>query len=108
MVPVFKPQNEVELALAESELQAHGIPYYVHNRNFGGLYPGVQIDHYNARTIMVPEEAADDAREVLADFIEPIKPDPAVEEPPVSGWHKLRMLAEALVGWLVPPSDRRR
>jgi hypothetical protein len=69
MVPVFRPQNGVELAIAESVLCAHEIPYFVHNNGFGALYPGMQIDLYNQRTIMVPASAFDDARELLHQFL---------------------------------------
>jgi hypothetical protein len=108
MVPVYKPENPVELALAECELEACGIPYFVHNRGFGGLYPGVQIDLHNVRTIMVPEAAVEDAREVLARFIQPPAESPAEAPLPVSGWHKLRMVTEALLGFPVVPPPRRK
>ena len=45
---------------------ANGIPYYVHNRGYGGLYPGMQLDLLNVRTIMVPPSAAEAASELLA------------------------------------------
>jgi hypothetical protein len=108
MVPVCKPQDSVELALIESALEAHGIPYFVHNKGFGGLYPGPQIDLYNVRTVMVPESAVEAAREVLAALFSSSERS-GVEEPPQSStWDKIRVVAEALLGgWFVPRSKRR-
>ena len=112
MVPIYKPENGVELALAESLLEAHGIPYFVHNGGFGGLYPGMQIDLYNVRTIMVPEAAAEDARDLLTHFLngddEAAPADPA-EKPRSSAWDRIRLVVELLVcGWCVPRATRRR
>jgi len=101
VIAVYKPQTLIELAVAESVLEANGIPYFVHNAGFGGLYPGMQLDLLNVRTIMVPPSAADDAKEVLAHYL--------ADEPGLranrerSFWHILRMLAEAACGpWVVP------
>ncbi len=101
MIAVFKPQTLIQLAIAESLLEANGIPYYVHNRGYGGLYPGMQLDLLNVRTIMVPPSAAEAASELLAHYLadEPgLRPN--AERSP---WHILRMLVEAGFGaWFVP------
>ena len=68
-VHVLTPQSEPELAVVQSLLEAHGIPVYVHGRHFGSLLPGLQMSHYTAQSIMVPEERVADALELLADFI---------------------------------------
>lgn len=101
MIGVYKPQTLIELAVAESVLEANNIPYFVHNRGYGGLYPGMQLDLLNVRTIMVPPSAADAAREVLNLYLG--------DEPGLktnrerSLWHIVRMLAEAMCGaWFVP------
>ena len=101
MISVYKPQTLIELAIAESVLEANNIPYYVHNRGYGGLYPGIQLDLLNVRTIMVPPSAADAAREVLSHYL---KDEPGlVTNRERSVWHVLRMLAEAACGaWIVP------
>ena len=109
MVPVYKPEDSVQLALAESALAAHGIPYFVHNRGMGSLYPGPQIDHYNDRTIMVPPSAADAAREVLSEFLtsEEVAGAKEENEPRHSVGQKIRLVVEALVfGWFIPRSKR--
>jgi hypothetical protein len=69
MTPIYHPDNPVDLALAESLLNACDIPYFVHNRHFGSLYPGVQIDLLTTQTIMVADECAAEAKEILADLL---------------------------------------
>lgn len=68
LVRVFSPQSESELAVVTSMLEAHGIPVFVHGRHFGSLLPGMQINAYAAQGVMVPEEMAADAAELLAAF----------------------------------------
>jgi len=67
-LPVATPQTESELAVMVSLLDAHGIQHYVHNQGFGGLYPGMQMDLYNARRLMVPADHAAEALDLLAVF----------------------------------------
>jgi len=102
MIPVYHPNNSSVLALAESLLGAEGIPYFVHNKHFGGLYPGVQLDLYNARTVMVPEADWLHAREALAPLLaaEPVS-SPATS----TSWRqRLRMLIElCFFSWFFPP-----
>ena len=112
LVPVFRPEDGVELALAQSVLEAHGIPYFVHNGGFGGLYPGMQIDLYNVRTIMVPETAAEAAHDLLAHFLErrgeSAEASAGVEKR-LSWWDRVRLILELILfGWCVPPAKRRR
>jgi hypothetical protein len=49
-------------------LEAHDIPCFVRNAGFGGLYPGPQIDLYNSRAVMIPEEKASMALQLIAEF----------------------------------------
>jgi hypothetical protein len=51
-----------------SLLEAYGIPVFVHGRHFGSLLPGLQIGQHNTQGVMVPEERAADALELLAGF----------------------------------------
>ena len=104
MIPVYKPRDDIELALVESLLQAHEIPYFVHNRGFGGLYPGAQIDFYNVRTVMVPDSAVDAARDALAELVGPdVEAAPVPQAPHVSVWDRIRLVAETFLGgWFVP------
>src|SRR6266702_2015759 len=70
-VPVATPQTESELVSMMSLLHAHDIPHYVHNRNFGALYPGPLIPLYNVHRVMVERTRVVDARELLAPFFVP-------------------------------------
>ena len=67
-IPIVIPRSESELAVMVSLLEAHGIPYFVQNRGFGGLYPGIGLSLLNDRPIMVPEDYASQARQLLAVF----------------------------------------
>jgi hypothetical protein len=100
VIAVYRPQTLIELAVAESLLEANGIPYFVHNRGFGSLYPGIQIELYNARAIMVPPSAAEEARDILAHFLSDAPG--LVHNRERSIWHILRMVLEAGLGWGVP------
>ncbi|MDR2173090.1 MAG: DUF2007 domain-containing protein [Burkholderiales bacterium] len=110
MVPIYRPDNPIDLALAESLLIAEGIPYFVHNRHFGGLFPGVQIGLLNTRTVMVSEAEVLRARDVLADLLtveqEPLPTSPA----PRLSWRQIfRMLFEVVAfGWFFPAKQRRK
>jgi len=69
LVRVLSPQSESELAVARSLLEAHEIPVFVHGRHLGSLLPGLQIGNHSTQSLMVPEERAADALELLADFL---------------------------------------
>lgn len=108
MIKLFSPENEVQLALAKSLLEAEGIPFFVHNDHFGSLYVGIQIEYLNRKTIMVDEAYEVRAREVMAEFLDNARPEPVLETGKYSVWDKLRMIAEGLVfGWVVPGKRRR-
>jgi len=81
MVPVYRPDNPVDLALAESLLAAENIPYFVHNRYFSGLYSSAQIDNFIGATIMVPEAGLSQAREALADLLTDEQSPPSQQQP---------------------------
>ena len=65
---IYHPETAIELAIAESLLEAHRIPYFVHNRGFASLYPGIQLNLWNRRTILVPSSASEDAKELLTSY----------------------------------------
>jgi hypothetical protein len=103
LVRVFSPQTESEVAVVTAMLQAHDIPVFVHNRNFGSLWPGVQISAYNTQGIMVPEECVSEAVGLLEVF------RAAHADSPVLPWRaRVRVVLEALLcGWFVPgPANR--
>ena len=103
LVRVFSPQTESEVAVVTALLEAHEIPAFVHNRNFGSLLPGLQINAYNSQSVMVPEERAADAVELLAEFMAP----PSGQPIGASVGNRVRVVLEALIfGWFVPGRDR--
>jgi hypothetical protein len=103
LVRVFSPQTESEVAVVTALLEAHEIPVFVHNRNFGSLLPGLQINAYNSQSVMVPEERAADAVELLAEFR---APPLAAQTARTSVKSRIRVVLEALFfGWFVPGRD---
>lgn len=105
LVKVAFPESPIELAMAESLLEANDIPYFVHNAGFGGLYPGVQIELYNRMSIMVPAPVAEKAIEVLSVLS---KPDIAPQKTEYTLTSKIRMVFEALFfGWFIPDKKHR-
>jgi hypothetical protein len=74
-LPVASPQNESELAVMLSLLEANGIRHFVQNQGFGGLYPGLPIGSYNARRIMVRADQAVHAAQLLSVFSSPASAD---------------------------------
>lgn len=105
-LPVATPQTESELAVMVSLLDAHGIQHYVHNQGFGGLYPGMQMDLYNARRLMVPADHAAEALDLLAVFSRrSTAPDADDRMTPLD---KLRVVIETFVfGWSFPSKRNR-
>lgn len=99
-------ESEPERFAVVALLEAHGVPCFVQGEGFGGLYPGIQIEHYNSRRIMVPEEAVAAARELLADF----RGAPTETSSSKLGWaDTLRYAAEALLGgWIIPRPRAKR
>lgn len=49
-------------------LRAHEIPAFLHNGHIASVLPGVMIGGYNTQSVMVPEECAADANELVVNF----------------------------------------
>lgn len=105
LVRVFSPQSESEVLVARALLEGHEIPVFVHSRGIGSILPGLQINAYNTQSIMVPEECAADALELLAR----LKPgEGEVTAEPMRLMDKVRVVLEGLLfGWFVPGSRSR-
>ncbi|HWN07199.1 MAG TPA: DUF2007 domain-containing protein [Steroidobacteraceae bacterium] len=100
LVRVLSPQSESEIVVVTSLLEAHDIPVFIHGRHLGSLLPGLQIGNYNTQSIMVPEERAADALELLSDFRQI---DAGTTPAPLPWRDRLRVVLEGfLFGWLVP------
>jgi hypothetical protein len=65
MKRLYTPSDESELVFLKSMFEASGMPYYIQNENFGSLYTGSYMSSLNAKTIMVPEDIYDDAKELI-------------------------------------------
>ena len=106
LVRLLSPESDSEIVTIVAMLEAHEIPCFVRGAGFGGLFPGVQINAYNTRDIMVPEEKAAEALALLRDFqSQPSAPGEDVK-PKRSG--RLRNLFELLLfGWFMPGSRAR-
>lgn len=105
LIVIAQPWSESELSVMLCLLEALGIPTFVQGAGFGSLYPGPQIDFYNARRIMVPDPFVTEARQALEVFTR--QPEPAgFQRPSIS--HVLRSIVElVLCGWFVPGNRRR-
>lgn len=69
MKKLYIPSDESELVFIKSVLEADGVPFYVQNDNFGSLYSGAYVNYFNAKTILVPEDYYDDAKEIIKSVI---------------------------------------
>ena len=70
MKKLYIPSNESELVFIKSVLEADEVPFYVQNDNFGSLYSGAYMNYFNAKTIMVPEDYYEDAKEIIKSVVE--------------------------------------
>lgn len=105
MKKVYSAKNEAELAVLRSVLDAEDIPHFVHNEIFGSIVIGPKIDNYNAKSIMVPDELEDQAREIVAQFE---TEHPSEDSAPITLRDRLRMILEvSLFSWFVPGRSRR-
>jgi len=69
LINVLTPDSDVELLAVCSMLEARGVPFFVSSAGLGSLFPGpMQVGSLNARAIMVPQERADEASALIADF----------------------------------------
>jgi hypothetical protein len=101
LVSVLTPESEAELATVVAMLDARKIPYFVRGGGIGSLLPGVQVESFNARAVMVPEERAAEALALIADICGLPQSQEERPEPPRSS--KWRALVEPLLfGWFVP------
>jgi hypothetical protein len=104
MKKLYKPEDEMELSLIKSIFESEGIQYFVHNDHFGSLQIGPQIDLFNARMIMVPENQYAKAEELLFAYIRNTREDePESFKSQYSLAEKIRIVIEAILfGWFVP------
>ena len=102
---LYSPRSEGELALLRAILQWAGIRHFVHNNYFGALPVGPDIDLLNRRTIMVPERHAEEARDLLLDYLDVTSKN----QLPLLARDRIRVILEVVVfGWFLPGKMRSR
>jgi len=83
MKKLYIPSNESELVFVKSVLEADEVPFYVQNDNFGSLYSGAYMSYFNAKTVMVPEEYYEEAKQIIQSVIKDAEfVDSKDKEPP--------------------------
>ena len=109
MKKLYTPSDESELVFLKSMFEASRMPYYVQNEHFGSLYSGAYMSSLNAKTIMVPDDIYEDAR----DLILSVKSDAVFEGERGGGDDGGESPLETLLrylplGWLFPGSGRKK
>ena len=105
MITVCHPVDEIEQMILISVLEASNVPYFIVGRNFGSLYPGIQIPWYNERSIRVPSEYVEEAQEI----IDQVRETYVSSSENLTIWSKLRMFLEVFVfGWVVDAGKKRK
>lgn len=103
---VAVPRSESELSIMVSMLIAHDIPHFVHNRGFGGLYPGMQVPLYNVQRVMIPLAYAEDAIDLFTVFHDSY--DESFTNEKLGIVDRIRGIAELIIcGWSVPFKHRK-
>lgn len=103
IVKLYSPRNLTEQSLIQSILDSEGINYYIHNDFFGSLEVGPQIDLYNKKMIMVPNDQYERAKELLDTFLESTEDKDDLPGTKYSISDKIRMIIEFLLfGWMMP------
>ncbi len=103
MLELYSPNNEVELAMLKSVLDAEGINYFVRNEKFGSLEIGPKIELLNKKMIMVQDDQYEKAKELLRDYLESTENKGEPEEKKYSLFDYIRMVTEFLLfGWIMP------
>lgn len=99
LVALTYVETEPERLALVALLEAHEIPCYVQGQGFGSLHPGIQVAHYNAQRILIPDEALEDARELLAEF----RAAPSHLPNEFDWLDTVRCLVELFIGgWMLP------
>jgi hypothetical protein len=107
LVPLYSPNDELELSMLRGLLDADGIRYFVLNDYFGSMRVGPQIGLVNKKTIMVAPEDHDRAKDIISNFLQYSKEEEG--ESQYSFSQKLRMVVEALLfTWFMPGRKRRK
>ena len=66
LVSVAEPRSDAELSAMLSLLSANNIPAFAQDGSFGGVLPGFRVQVDGVRRVMVPNDCAQRARDILA------------------------------------------
>ncbi len=108
MKKLYIPANESELVFLKSVLESDEVPFYVQNENFGSLYSGAYMSFFNAKTIMVPEDYYEDAKEIIASVIKDAEFVENQQEEALSSWDIFERLLSFFTLGLYTPSDEKK
>lgn len=75
LVPLLTPESDTDALTTVALLEAYGIPVHVRGGGFSALYPGSQPGSFNTKTILVPAELLDEARQLLKAVPQPSAPE---------------------------------
>ncbi len=70
MIEIYKPKTESEAAVITSLMEAYGINHFMRGGAFSKMYPGPVSNSLNAQALMVQEDQAELARQLLREFLE--------------------------------------
>jgi len=69
MTPIYTPRSESEAAIITSMMNAYQIEFVMQGAAFGSMYPGPIANSLNARILMVRSDQAEEAKQLLAEFM---------------------------------------
>ena len=69
MIPVYSPRSESEAAVIASLMQAYGISFFMRGGAFSSMYPGPISNSLNAQMLMVEDDQAELAKELVRSFL---------------------------------------
>ncbi|GAB2909541.1 DUF2007 domain-containing protein [Paralcaligenes sp. KSB-10] len=69
MIPVYSPKSESEAAVIASLMQAYGISFFMRGGAFSSMYPGPISNSLNAQMLMVEDDQAELAKELVRSFL---------------------------------------
>lgn len=69
VIALYAPKSESEAAVIISLMEAYGVRYVMQGGAFSKMYPGPVSNSLNAQMLMVDEDQAELARELLKEFV---------------------------------------
>ncbi len=69
MVPIYTPKSESEALVITSLMRAYGVAFFMRGGAFSSMYPGPISNSLNEQTLMVDDDQAELARELIQSFL---------------------------------------